>query len=84
MVKFFMVYYCIWGVGPWAGAAIRGDLLPLASQMPPALNRPHKLNIFNDPIYGFIRIPEGLVFAVIWSTPGRTIHAFTMPWARCT
>lgn len=29
------------------------------------LNKPSKLNIFNDPIYGFIRIPNGLVFELI-------------------
>lgn len=33
--------------------------------MPQALKRPPKLNIFNDPIYGFIRIPEGLVYELI-------------------
>lgn len=44
---------------------IPGDLLPLAPQTPPALKRPHKLNIFNDPIYGFIRIPNGLVLELI-------------------
>ena len=33
--------------------------------MPLALNRPPKLNIFNDPIYGFIRIPAGLVYELI-------------------
>ncbi len=33
--------------------------------MPLALKRPPKLNIFNDPIYGFIRIPEGLVYELI-------------------
>ena len=29
------------------------------------MKRPHKLNIFNDPIYGFIRIPDGLVLELI-------------------
>lgn len=29
------------------------------------MNKPAKLNIFNDPIYGFIRIPSGIVYELI-------------------
>ena len=46
-------------------AFFQADLLPLGLHMPQALKRPPKLNIFNDPIYGFIRIPEGLVYELI-------------------
>lgn len=51
------------GDGPLA--FFQAELLPLGLHMPQALKRPPKLNIFNDPIYGFIRIPEGLVYELI-------------------
>ncbi len=42
-----------------------GNWLPLTHLKPPALKHVPKLKIFNDPIYGFIRIPSRLLFDLI-------------------